>query len=103
LRGLSQPTTYVESKPGDVGDSEDEYPSTDDDSRCGEDDVVDNLSLDDEIPRQIDTVDVDDDGNPTFNLMNKIYQDRSMWARNLDGSISIGVGDMPIDKDKQSK
>ncbi|KAJ8434498.1 hypothetical protein Cgig2_021454 [Carnegiea gigantea] len=63
MRGLNQPTLYAKYEAGDVGDSEDDSGcSTDDDSRSNEDDVIDNPSLDDEIPRQIVTVDVDDDG-----------------------------------------
>ncbi|KAJ8425921.1 hypothetical protein Cgig2_028808 [Carnegiea gigantea] len=80
LMVLSQPIVFAEYKVRNVGDSEDKYPSTNVDSRCNEDDVVSNPSLEDEIPWQIDTVDVDDDGNPTFSLWNKIYQNGSMWT-----------------------
>ena len=42
-------------------------------------------------------------GNPTTNLWSKIYQNGRMWARNSDGSISIAVGDMFVDKAQWSE
>ena len=101
LRELSLPiTTYEEYEVGDVVHSEEEHHSTGDEIGFSEDDVVNSLSLEDEIPRHIDTFNVDDDGNRTFNLWIKIYQNSNMWVRNPDGSISIGVGDMFTDKDQ---
>ena len=75
MRGWSQPTPYAKHEVGDVGDSDDDSGcNIYDDFGCSEDDDVDNPSLDDEISRQIDIVDVDHDGNPTVNVWNKIYQ-----------------------------
>ena len=45
--------------------------STEDESGFSEDEVVNNPSLEDKIPRHIDTIDVDDDGNRTSNKWNK--------------------------------
>jgi len=72
-RGLSQPTTYDEYKGGNVDKSEDDVASTEDESEFSGDEVVNNPSLEDEIPRHIDPTNVDDDGNPTSNIWVEIY------------------------------
>ena len=61
MRGLSQPTTCDEYEAGNVGGSEDDVVSFED-----EDEAVNNPTLDEEIPTHIDPIDVDDDGNPTI-------------------------------------
>jgi len=98
LRGLSQPTTCDEYEAGNVGGSEDDVVSFD-----NEDEAVNNPPLDEEIPTHIDLTNVDDDGNPTCNLWSKIYQNSRMWARNTDSSVSITIGDMFVDKDQWSE
>ncbi|KAJ8444897.1 hypothetical protein Cgig2_015243 [Carnegiea gigantea] len=69
LRELSQPTTCDEYEVGNVDHSKDEHHSTGDEIGCSEDDVINSLSLEDEILRHIDTFDVDDDEYPTIDYL----------------------------------
>ncbi|KAJ8432613.1 hypothetical protein Cgig2_032894 [Carnegiea gigantea] len=70
LRGLSQPIAIDAYDDANVGDVDEDDAST---KRCdeyGASDLedVNNPAVEDEIPRQLDTGNVDDDGNPYFNL-----------------------------------
>lgn len=66
-------------------------------------DGTENADLEDEVPRLIDTSGHDDNGNPIENVWTKIYLNGNMWARNSNGTISISVGDMFVDKGHWSK
>jgi len=98
LRGLSQPTTCDEYEASNVGGSDDDVVSSKD-----EDEPVNNLSLDEEIPAHIYPTDVNNDGNSTSNLWTKIYHNSRMWARNPDELVLVAVGDMFVDKDQWSE
>ena len=68
-----------------------------------ESDELLNVDLEDKIPRHIDTDDEDEDGKPTENVWNKMYQNENMWPRNSDGKVCIAERDMFVDKDQWSK
>ncbi|KAJ8432620.1 hypothetical protein Cgig2_032901 [Carnegiea gigantea] len=87
-----------------VGDADEDDASTErcDESGASDLEDVNNPAVEDEIPRQLNTGNVNDDGNPYFNLWSKMYQNSNMWATNPNGSISVTVGDMFIDKDQWS-
>ena len=57
-----------------------------------------NPYLEDEIPRLIDTSELDDNGNST-DVWTKIYLNGNIYAKDSNGTISINVGDMFVDKD----
>ena len=68
MRGLSQPTTCAEYKIGNVRDNEQDVASTEDEYGFSRNDATNNPSPEDEIPKYIDTTNVDDDCIPSFNL-----------------------------------
>ncbi|KAJ8431021.1 hypothetical protein Cgig2_003836 [Carnegiea gigantea] len=94
----------VQEGDGEEGCSESLVDSAENDSNDGSDvNGFENVDAWDEIPRHIDAEGEDDDGNPTKNLWNKMYENGNMWVRNSDGKVSIVVGDMFVDKDQWSK
>jgi len=73
---LSQPTTIDSYDDANIGDVDEDDASIEKCDESGASDLedVNNLVVDDENPRQLDTGNVDDDGNPYFNLWSKMYQ-----------------------------
>ncbi|KAJ8422473.1 hypothetical protein Cgig2_016075 [Carnegiea gigantea] len=104
LRDHSPSTTIDAYDDANVGDADEDDASTERCDEFGASDLedVNNPAVEDEIPRQLNTGNVNDDGNPYFNLWSKMYQNGNMWATNPNGSISVTVGDMFIDKDQWS-
>ena len=100
-RELSQPIITDDYDAANAGDAYKDDASTHGYGQSSDSDIedVNNPSIEDEIPRQIYTGNVDDDKNPYFNLWSKMYQNSNTWARNSDGSILVAVAYMLIDKD----
>ena len=55
--------------------------------------------LEDDISRLIFTCEVDVHRNPPKNIWTKNYLNGNTWVRNSNGSISVAVGHMFINKD----
>jgi len=65
--------------------------------------VLINSAVEAAIPEHIKAANIDDDGKPTLGMWNKVYQNDSMWAVDLDRKVPTKAGAMFANKGQRPK